>query len=611
MRHQFICHNKISKNLIPFFWFVFFSVTPSSFSRTDTSHISNNSNQHSKWELTSSVTLSLPDTGIFQGTMLDMPIRMTGLSVKDSVLAYQITLGFDYNVALAIGATAGGTMTSQWSGPITGIKKDKILITDFTTNKTGSQLVPDSGILVKISFLARGVPPGEALHSTVVTFIKATILTLNGEITVSNTRNGLIVVAKEGTSVEKNLFIYPGWNLISLSIIPEPSSVPEIFGDIPVDYVYGYWSGDGPISWDHIRPSYLNDLKSLDGLHGYWIKANITEQKIWHFAGDSIPVTTPILLYPGLNLIGYLPSSPDSVSHAFQSLGKLYSYVGGYQEEDAGPQVWARNRPSFLNDLNVLSPSSGYWIKMDSARTLVYPSGGYVASKGMVTPMQLTKATIENIEPQSCDFWARQPEVLSEGDTVKVYDSNNVLCGKSTVINGGFLVHVSGDDPYTTDIDEGAVRGERLHFFVNSDSAVVLGVSANFDSVIIMGQEATFENMSSKRIKLMMRTTNTLNHRRLLSPHEISLAQNYPNPFNAETVISYRVPTQCKVTLRIFDTNGRLVRTLVKNRLVQPGEHRIIWDGCDANGIRAASGIYLDQLQAGKIIRNNKMVLIY
>ncbi len=560
-----------------------------------------------------SVKLSLPDTVIYNKSSFKIPIRMEGLNVEDSVLAYQITLKFDQNALLAVGVTNQGTMTAQWNGPLTGIKNDTIVIADFTTNQPNTQLVQDHRELVKVSFLVKGLPAGQIFNNTVIYLSEATILTLNKKITVSNIKNGNVTIFDTRIPVEKNLVIHPGWNLVSLSITPKVHSLPDIFGDLPVEYVFGYCSGEGPRSWGSARPSFLNDLEILDGLHGYWIKSSAVDAQNWHISGNPIPVTTPILLYPGWNLIGYLPSSPDSVSHALASLDTLYSYVSGYQAGGSGPQTWGRDRPGFLNDLNILVPFSGYWIRMDSARTLVYPSGGYIASKNIaVAPMmKLAKISTVNIELRSCDFWAWQPDMFSEGDTIKVYDNDNVLCGKSVVVNGGgFLVHVSGDDPSTTWIDEGALRGEKLRFFVNGDSAVVLGTSADFDSLIIMGQKALFENMGSKRIKLMVTATGMLNHYDTFLPHEVSLAQNYPNPFNAETVISYRVQAPCKITLKIFDINGRLIKTLINRRSVKSGEYRIIWNGYDNNARAVSSGVYLIQLQAGKLIRNRKMLLL-
>jgi len=56
------------------------------------------------------------------------------------------------------------------------------------------------------------------------------------------------------------------------------------------------------------------------------------------------------------------------------------------------------------------------------------------------------------------------------------------------------------------------------------------------------------------------------------------LYQNYPNPFNLETQISFDLPVNSKVSLKIYDITGQLVRTLL-DKDMEAGEHRVIWDG--------------------------------
>jgi hypothetical protein len=70
-----------------------------------------------------------------------------------------------------------------------------------------------------------------------------------------------------------------------------------------------------------------------------------------------------------------------------------------------------------------------------------------------------------------------------------------------------------------------------------------------------------------------------------------ALSQNRPNPFNPETVIPYSLAVDGRVTIRIFDVAGRLVRTLVDGR--QPaGPHAARWDGRAERGGPLASGVY-------------------
>ncbi|MCK4510975.1 hypothetical protein KAW64_04505, partial [bacterium] len=64
-----------------------------------------------------------------------------------------------------------------------------------------------------------------------------------------------------------------------------------------------------------------------------------------------------------------------------------------------------------------------------------------------------------------------------------------------------------------------------------------------------------------------------------------------PNPFNPSATIEYSIAAPGRVTIRVFDAAGRVVRTLV-DREVEAGEHGAVWDGTTDTGQRAASGVY-------------------
>ena len=63
------------------------------------------------------------------------------------------------------------------------------------------------------------------------------------------------------------------------------------------------------------------------------------------------------------------------------------------------------------------------------------------------------------------------------------------------------------------------------------------------------------------------------------------------NPARGETVLEYRVPASGRVTARVFDARGRLVRTLFEG-FAQAGTSSVRWDGRDGRGLAAPSGIY-------------------
>jgi M6 family metalloprotease-like protein len=87
------------------------------------------------------------------------------------------------------------------------------------------------------------------------------------------------------------------------------------------------------------------------------------------------------------------------------------------------------------------------------------------------------------------------------------------------------------------------------------------------------------------------------------------LAQNTPNPFNSVTEILYNLPQQDKVTLCVFSVEGKLVKELFQG--VQcAGEHRMVWNGRDADGVEVASGIYFYRLRYKGMERTKSMLLI-
>ena len=92
-------------------------------------------------------------------------------------------------------------------------------------------------------------------------------------------------------------------------------------------------------------------------------------------------------------------------------------------------------------------------------------------------------------------------------------------------------------------------------------------------------------------------------------PRSLQLAQNHPNPFNPRTAIAYAVPRAGKVSLRIYDLQGKLVRTLVDGE--QPaGQHVVTWQGRDDHGSAVASGLYFSRLTTGDGDLVRKMTLL-
>lgn len=93
-----------------------------------------------------------------------------------------------------------------------------------------------------------------------------------------------------------------------------------------------------------------------------------------------------------------------------------------------------------------------------------------------------------------------------------------------------------------------------------------------------------------------------------LTPNTFELKQNYPNPFNPSTTISFSIPEDGLVSLKIYNILGQLVSTL-KNEYMQKGTHRVIFD-LNSNGQNLASGVYFYSLEMGNRFIVKKMMLL-
>jgi hypothetical protein len=93
------------------------------------------------------------------------------------------------------------------------------------------------------------------------------------------------------------------------------------------------------------------------------------------------------------------------------------------------------------------------------------------------------------------------------------------------------------------------------------------------------------------------------------TPTQTALHQNHPNPFNPTTVISYDLVSNSRVSLKVYDVSGRLVKTLVDDNR-PAGRQSATWDGTDNAGNHVSSGVYFYRLNTAGNVFTKKMVLL-
>ncbi|MEZ4822815.1 MAG: T9SS type A sorting domain-containing protein, partial [Ignavibacteria bacterium] len=88
------------------------------------------------------------------------------------------------------------------------------------------------------------------------------------------------------------------------------------------------------------------------------------------------------------------------------------------------------------------------------------------------------------------------------------------------------------------------------------------------------------------------------------TPNEFSLIQNYPNPFNPTTSIDFNMPNDGFVSLKIYNTSGKEVATLV-NETRSAGYYTV-----NFNAANLSSGVYYYRLESNGVSKVMKMALI-
>lgn len=87
-------------------------------------------------------------------------------------------------------------------------------------------------------------------------------------------------------------------------------------------------------------------------------------------------------------------------------------------------------------------------------------------------------------------------------------------------------------------------------------------------------------------------------------PEYYWLGQNFPNPFNPVTTISYTLPAGDFVTIKIFNIQGQIIKTLV-NEIQDAGYYEINFDGSELT-----SGVYIYRMETKHFGDSKKLLLL-
>jgi len=90
-----------------------------------------------------------------------------------------------------------------------------------------------------------------------------------------------------------------------------------------------------------------------------------------------------------------------------------------------------------------------------------------------------------------------------------------------------------------------------------------------------------------------------------LTPNTMVLGQNYPNPFNPETSIEFAVPATGYTTLKVYNTLGKEIATLVNGNIEAGVLNQVTFKGSNF-----PSGLYFYTLRSGSFVDTKKMLMV-
>ena len=169
-----------------------------------------------------------------------------------------------------------------------------------------------------------------------------------------------------------------------------------------------------------------------------------------------------------------------------------------------------------------------------------------------------------------------------------------------TIVRGN-NIFAGGDDIYLS--KDGCANWTRVGTGLpNGTSTYILAV----DSIYLYAgtQESPGSMSGGIWRRPLSEMVTTVKNRPGTLPENFVLMQNYPNPFNPSTIISYQLPSNCYVSLKVFDVLGRQVETLV-NGLQSAGIYSVKF-----NAANFPSGVYFYRLDAGTYHDNKKLLLL-
>ena len=342
----------------------------------------------------------------------------------------------------------------------------------------------------------------------------------------------------------------------------------------------------------------LETRKNWDGIN--WVD---NYQNIYTFDSDGNKIS-----YLSVGFLNDHWINIEKSSYTYDLDGNMISYL----HEDWGNSQWQkRKRENYTYDSNgnmnlklVEVWEEDQWVN-DFRFAYIYDTSGNLIS-------------LSNEDWKENEWFAYHRETFS-------YDSNGYLISVIYEHNYGSQWKNQTRETYTynsegnmtSHLEEGTDSSGWVNYYLrtysyNSKGDMTLGLSKrwNGSSWTFLDNNLSFTdsfgrayNFGASEIKIYYSLITDVEESHYILSKYV-LEQNYPNPYNPRTTITYLIPEQSQVELKVFDVLGREITELV-NEEQSSGKYEIQF-----NAGSLSSGIYFYRIKAGNFIESKKMLLV-
>jgi len=249
------------------------------------------------------------------------------------------------------------------------------------------------------------------------------------------------IILADDTTGNNIYYFTPGPNLVSFNILPDNTSIDNVFSDIEYNLISII--SEGEIS-HQIDNEWVGSLTNIEYDKGYWI---ITSAISLLDLEGNIGSPSTYILYPGANLISYPHTISQTIEDGipFYMNDNLYAIIG----ENAAALFSEGN---ILGSLSYFEPNKGYWFLMNNLVPFEYnmpveqDEGNHNYRIDDNYTMDYSQSTMQSVFFINQAFY--NGEILGNNDNILIHCNNTNVGGKAW--NGVMTdVIAMGNDGYS------------------------------------------------------------------------------------------------------------------------------------------------------------------